>query len=95
MKYQVKIHKVINTEKTVKAVATAIIEDKIAIHGIRVVENEKGRFLVMPHNVVKNKEDKEIRRDIVHPITSEARQELKDAVFAAYETALKETNNEQ
>ena len=95
MKYQVKIHKVFKNENNVKAVATATIEDKIAIHGIRVIETENERFLVMPHTVTKNKDSKEIRRDTVHPISSEARKELEKAVFTAYETALKETGNQQ
>jgi DNA-binding cell septation regulator SpoVG len=44
MKYQVKIRKVFDTDKPVKALASVTIENKIAIHGVRVVETEKGRF---------------------------------------------------
>lgn len=45
MKYQVKIRKVFDTDKPVKALASVTIENKIAIHGVRVVETEKGRFV--------------------------------------------------
>lgn len=92
MNYQVKIHKVFNTKKTLKAVVSVTINDQIIIHGIRVVETQKGRFLGMPSNIFKNKDGNEVRSDIVHPVTVEARKELEKAVFAAYETALKENN---
>ena len=48
MKYQVKIRKVFDTDKPVKALASVTIENKIAIHGVRVFETEKGRFVAMP-----------------------------------------------
>ena len=92
MNYQVKIHKVFNTKKTLKAVVSVTIDDQIVIHGIRVVETQKGRFLGMPSNIFKNKDGNEVRSDIVHPVTVETRKELEKAVFAAYETALKENN---
>lgn len=92
MNYQVKIHKVFNTQKTLKAVASVTIDDQIVIHGIRVVETQKGRSLGMPSNIFKNKDGNEVRSDIVHPVTVEARKALEKAVFTAYETALKENN---
>lgn len=92
MNYQVKIHKVFNTQKTLKAVASVTIDDQIVIHGIRVIETQKGRFLGMPSNIFKNKDGNEVRSDIVHPVTVEARKALEKAVFTAYETALKENN---
>ena len=91
MKYQVKIRKVFNTHKPVKAFASVTIEDKIAIHGIWVIETpEKGKFIAMPYNTIKDKDGNEIRRDIAHPISADARKELENAVIEAYETALKE-----
>ena len=92
MKYQVKIRKVFNTDKPVKALASVTIDNKIAIHGVRVVETEKGRFVAMPYSVSKDQDGNDIRRDVAHPISKEARKEIEDAVFAAYETALKEAN---
>lgn len=90
MKYQVKIRKVFNTDKSVKALASVTIENKMVIHGIRVVETDKGRFVSMPYSVSKDQDGNDIRRDVAHPISVEARKEIEDAVFAAYETALKE-----
>lgn len=90
MKYQVKIRKVFNTDKSIKALASVTIENKMVIHGIRVVETDKGRFVSMPYSVSKDQDGNDIRRDVAHPISVEARKEIEDAVFAAYETALKE-----
>ncbi len=92
MKYQVKIRKVFNTDKAVKALASVTIENKIVIHGIRIVETEKGRFVGMPFSTSKDQDGNEIRRDVAHPISAEARKEIEVAVFAAYEIALKEAN---
>ena len=64
MKYQVKIRKVFDTEKPVKALASVTIENKIAIHGVRIVETEKGRFVAMPFSTSKDKDGNEIRRDV-------------------------------
>lgn len=92
MKYQVKIRKLFNNEKPVKALASVTVDDKMAIHGICVIETaNKGRFISMPNNISKDKDGNDIRRDVAHPISAEARKELEEAVFAAYETALKET----
>lgn len=90
MKYQVKIRKVFNTDKSIKALASVTIGNKMAIHGVRVVETDKGRFVSMPYSVSKDQDGNDIRRDVAHPISVEARKEIEDAVFAAYETALKE-----
>ena len=92
MKYQVKIHKVFDTDKPAKAVASVTIDKKIVIHGIRVVETEKGRFIAMPYTTSKDKDGKDIRRDVAHPISTEARKELEDAVINAYETIIKEAS---
>ena len=54
MKYQVKIRKVFDTDKPVKALASVTIENKIAIHGVRVVETEKGRFVRRCHDEKEN-----------------------------------------
>ena len=79
MKYQVKIRKVFDTDKPVKALASVTIENKIAIHGVRVDETEKGRFVAMPFSTSKDKDGNEIRRDVVHPISAEARKEIECA----------------
>ena len=76
MNYQVKIHKVFNTKKTLKAVVSVTIDDQIVIHGIRVVETQKGRFLGMPSNIFKNKDGNEVRSDVEKFIVLSKRRRL-------------------
>ena len=87
MNYEVKIHKVYNTDKPEKALVSVTLDGKIVIHGIRVIETENGRFLSMPHTTSKDKDGTKSRWDMVHPISVEARKELECAVLSAYETA--------
>ena len=94
MNYKVKIHKLYdNSDKYLKAQASVTLDNKIVIHGVRVMESPKGRFVAMPQNTVKDKDGKDLRRDVAHPISTEARAELEKAVFDAYEAALKEANS--
>lgn len=93
MNYQVKIRKVYNTDKPVKALASVTIDDKIVIHGIRIIETPKKRFLSMPFIASKDAEGKDVLRDMVHPVSAEANKELECAVFSAYEIARKELVN--
>ncbi len=94
MNYQVKVHKVYDTDKPVKALVSVDINDKLVIHGIRVIETEKGRFLAMPNTISKDKDNNEIRYDVAHPISVEARKELDEAVFTAYENELKKAKEQ-
>lgn len=75
-----------NTSR-VKAVASVAIADAYAIHGIKIVDGEKGLFVAMPQSSYK-KGEKTVYADIFHPITAEARTRLIDAVYAAYEERL-------
>lgn len=87
MNYEVKIHKVYDTDKPEKALASVTLDGKIVIHGIRVIETENGRFLSLPHTTSKDKDGKKSRFDMAHPISTEAREELECAVLSAYDTA--------
>lgn len=71
----------------VKALASATIAGAYAIHGIKIVDSEKGPFVAMPQSSFK-KGEKTVYNDIFHPISAEARNQLMDAVMAAYEVRL-------
>lgn len=66
-------------EGTLKALATIIIDDAIAIHNIKLIEGEKGMFMAMPSR----KSDKGFI-DFVHPINTETRKMMQDAILAEY-----------
>lgn len=80
------IKKKLDGNKPIKAYADVSIDDSIVIHGVAVVESEKGRYISMPFAKWTNKDGEEKTRDIVHPITSSARKQIESAVFAAYDS---------
>ena len=66
------------------AVASVTIDDCIAIHDIKIVDGADGYFVSMPSK----KSPRGEYRDIVHPISSEARAALTDAIMEAYKLKL-------
>lgn len=92
MNIKVKIKKLLKGDKPTKAFADVVIDDAIVIHGVGVVENEKGRFMTMPFTTWKNEQGEEITRPICHPISSSARREIESILFAAYEEERKSLN---
>lgn len=81
----VKIRKFI-TEGRLKAIVSVTIDNMLAVHDIKVVQGEERLFAAMPSR----KDENGIFRDIVHPITAEARKQLENAVLDEYERQLAE-----
>ena len=78
----------------IKAFASATIGGANAIHGIKVMDSQKGLFVSMPQNSYKDANGETKYTDIFHAVTAEARTELNDQVMAAYEQALEEQQAE-
>jgi stage V sporulation protein G len=74
-------------DSKVKAYASANIGGAFAIHGICVVDSQKGLFVQMPQRSYE-KDGATKYEDIFHPITADARTELNGAVLSAYEQRL-------
>lgn len=87
MNVKIEIKKVLNGDKPIKAYANVVIDDGIVIHGVGVVETDKGRFMSMPTKTRKTANGEEITRPVCHPISSSARKEIEEALFKAYEQA--------
>lgn len=88
MNIQTKIKRFTDGSKATKAFADVVIDNKLKIRNVRILENEKGRFLDMPFFVRKDDDTGEKKRfSVVFPISEDARAELEDAVFAAYDAA--------
>lgn len=87
MNVKIEIKKVLNGDKPTKAYANVVIDDGIVIHGVGVVETDKGRFMSMPTKTRKTEKGEEITRPVWHPISSSARKEIEEALFKAYEQA--------
>ncbi|MBI5975558.1 septation regulator SpoVG [Staphylococcus canis] len=71
----------IQTDGRMKALVSITLEEAFVIHDLRVIEGNSGLFVAMPS---KRTPDGEFR-DIAHPINSEMRQEIQDAVMKVYE----------
>ncbi|MDE5858788.1 MAG: SpoVG family protein [Oscillospiraceae bacterium] len=65
----------------VKAVVSVTLDDFIAIHEIKVVQGNGRIFAAMPNRLDSN----DVYRDIVHPISAEARDKLERVILKAYE----------
>ena len=76
-----------------KAIASVNIGGAFAIHGLRVIDSQKGLFVQMPQNSFQ-RDGKTEYSDIFHPITAEARSELNSKVLEAYEQELTEAESE-
>ena len=71
----------IQTEGRMKALVSITLDDAFVIHDLRVIEGNSGLFVAMPS---KRTADGEFR-DIAHPINSDMRQAIQDAVMKVYE----------
>lgn len=78
-------------ESTVKAYASVSFDGAFAVHGIRVCENEKGRFVSMPSTSYKDRNGETKYSDIFHPISKGAREALNRSVLNAYDLKLQQT----
>lgn len=85
MQFEVKVHKIINNDKPLKVICSVTLGEMFAIYNVRVIKTDKGMFIGMPFEVYTDKDGNEQRRDVFHPISSEARKAMEEAVIAAYE----------
>ncbi len=79
----IKVRKV-SQEGKMKAVVSVTFDDVFVVHDIKVIEGKEKLFAAMPSR----KSADGTYRDIVHPITSEMREELQNAILAKYEEFL-------
>ena len=86
---EVRIDKMLDGSTKTKAFASANLFGQFAIHGLRVVETDKGRFIAMPQESYERNGEKKYT-DTFHPITAGARTMLVEAVNNAYEQKLAE-----
>ena len=71
-------------ENKLKGVASITIDECFVIHDIKVIEGKDGLFISMPSKKLSDGQHK----DIAHPINTETREALKEAVLEAYNKAL-------
>ncbi len=80
----VKVRIVQKEDSKLKAVASITIDDCFVIHDIKIIEGNEGYFIAMPSRKASDGE----YRDIAHPINTETRQVIIEAVLNAFKTEL-------
>ena len=70
-------------DTSLKAFANVTFDQMFVIRGIKVIEGRNGKFIAFPDR----KDKKGEYKDICHPINSECRKIIQDAVLKAYEEA--------
>ena len=77
-----------------RAIASANIGGAFAIHGIKIMDSDKGLFVSMPQSKYE-KDGKTHYSEIFHPVTADARNELYNAVLTAYGQKLDEEESQE
>lgn len=77
----IKIRKTMH-EGRLRTVVSITIDNAIAIHDIKLVQGDERMFVAMPSR----REDSGIFRDIIHPISSNVREEIEEKILDAYQT---------
>ena len=85
----IKVRKV-SQEGKMKAVVSVTFDDAFVVHDIKVIEGKEKLFAAMPSR----KSADGTYRDIVHPITSEMREQLQSAILKKYEEFISNENEE-
>jgi len=81
----VRVRIVKKDDSKLKAVASITIDECFVVHDIKVIEGSQGYFIAMPSRKTPDGEYK----DIVHPLNTETREEIRTAILAEFENALK------
>ncbi len=71
----------ISDEGKMKAVVSVTFDDEFVVHDIKVIDGQNGLFIAMPSRKMGDGD----YRDIAHPLSSETRNRMKDAILQAYE----------
>ena len=72
------------TEGRLRAVVSITLDNELAIHDIKVIEGPERLFVAMPSR----REENGTFRDVVHPISPDARHTLETAILEAYQREL-------
>ena len=85
----VRIRKV-GEEGKMKAIASVTFDEEFVVHDIKIIEGVNGLFIAMPSRKMNDGN----YRDIAHPLLSETRVRINNAVLNAYENMESEEPDE-
>ncbi len=86
----IKIRKLMS-EGRLRGIISVTFDDFFAVHDIKVVQGDERLFVAMPSR----RDDSGVFRDIVHPITPAARNEIEGEILSAYRMELERAEVEQ
>jgi stage V sporulation protein G len=67
-----------------RAFATIVLDDCIAVHGLKVIQGQSGLFVAMPSRSIGNGGD----QDVAHPINNATRKWMETVIIDKYKEAL-------
>lgn len=79
----IRVRKLVNDGR-LRAIVSITVDGSLAIHDIKVIEGPERLFIAMPSR----REDNGTFRDVVHPISISARQNLEDMILDVYNNTL-------
>lgn len=86
----VRIRKTMN-EARLRAVVSLTVDNSLAIHDIKIIQGDERLFVAMPSR----RDDAGNFRDIVHPISPEAREELEHEILSVYNSFISSSSHVQ
>ncbi|MEE0741972.1 MAG: septation regulator SpoVG [Emergencia sp.] len=78
-------------EGKMKAIVSITFDDEFVVHDIKIIEGQNGLFIAMPSRKMGEGDF----RDIAHPLLSETRNKIRDAIFTEYKKVLAMQENEK
>ena len=78
----VRIRKIASDGK-MKAIVSVTFDNEFVVHDIKVIEGQNGLFIAMPSRKTPDGEFK----DIAHPINTDTREKIQQAILEAYNQA--------
>ena len=76
---EIKIRRIYQ-ENRLRALVSVTLDNDFAVHDIKVIEGPERLFVAMPSR----REDSGVFRDIVHPITPDARRYMEEMILDEY-----------
>lgn len=80
----------IATDGKMKAIVSITFDNEFVVHDIKVIEGQNGLFIAMPSRKTPDGEFK----DIAHPINTDTRERIQNAILEAYDKAKEEDTEE-
>ena len=71
-------------EGKLRAFATIVLDDSIAVHGLKVIQGQSGLFVAMPARPLANGS----YQDVAHPVNNSTRKWMETVIIDKYKEAL-------